>query len=144
MSAFIQLEKVSVQFKIYYNRNPSLKDTFVNWTTGNQKLNAYREFFALHEINLRVNPGDRLGLVGLNGAGKSTLLKTISGIYRPHQGKISVKGRITPLMELGAGFDPEQTGRKNILLYGALLGFSPTAMKEKESKIEEFSELGDF
>lgn len=144
MSALIQLDQVSVKFRIYHNPSPSLKDTFVNWFTGNKKLNDFRDFYALHEITLTINPGDRLGLIGLNGAGKSTLLKTISGIYKPHQGKISVTGRITPLMELGAGFDPEQTGRKNILLYGALLGFPPAVMKEKEKEIEEFSELGDF
>lgn len=144
MNASIQLDKVSVKFRIYHNPNPSLKDSFVNWLTGNKKLNDFRDFFALHEITLKINPGDRVGLVGLNGAGKSTLLKTISGIYKPHQGIISVTGRIIPLMELGAGFDPEQTGRKNILLYGALLGFSPASMKEKEREIEDFSELGDF
>lgn len=144
MSALIQLNHITVKFRIYHNPSPSLKDSFVNWVTGNQNLNDYRDFFALNEINLTINPGDRVGLVGLNGAGKSTLLKTISGIYKPHQGVISVTGRITPLMELGAGFDTEQTGRKNILLYGALLGFSPTIMKEKEKQIEDFSELGDF
>jgi ABC-type polysaccharide/polyol phosphate transport system ATPase subunit len=116
----------------------------VNVFTGNKRLNDYRDFFALHEISLIINPGDRVGIVGLNGAGKSTLLKTISGIYKPHRGRISVAGRITPLMELGAGFDPEQTGRKNIYLNGALLGFSPSEMKEKEREISDFSELGDF
>ncbi len=144
MSAFIELDQVSVKFRIYHNPSPSLKDAVVNWFTGNKKLNDYRDFFALHEITLKINPGDRVGLIGLNGAGKSTLLKTISGIYKPHQGKISIKGRITPLMELGAGFDPEQTGRKNIYLNGALLGFSPAEMKEKELEISEFSELNDF
>lgn len=144
MSAYIQLDLVSVIFRIYHNPNPSLKDTVVNWFTGNKKLDDYRDFFALHEITLKINPGDRVGLIGLNGAGKSTLLKTVSGIYKPHRGKISIKGRITPLMELGAGFDPEQTGRKNIYLNGALLGFSPAEMKEKEREISEFSELDDF
>lgn len=144
MTPFIKLEKITVRFRIYHNPSPSLKDSFVNWFSGNRNLNDFRDFFALNEISLEINPGDRLGIVGLNGAGKSTLLKTISGIYKPHEGKISVKGRITPLMELGAGFDHEQTGRKNILLYGALLGFSPAIMKEKEAQIEKFSELGDF
>lgn len=144
MSAFIELDKVSVKFRIYQNPSPSLKDAAVNWLTGNKKLNDYKDFFALHEITLSIAPGDRVGFVGLNGAGKSTLLKTISGIYKPHQGRISVTGRITPLMELGAGFDIEQTGRKNIFLNGALLGFSPEEMKKKELEIIEFSELGDF
>lgn len=144
MSVFIQLDRVSVKFRIYRNPSPSLKDTVVNWVTGNRKLNDYHDFFALHEITLRIEPGDRVGIVGLNGAGKSTLLKTISGIYKPHQGRIAIRGRLTPLMELGAGFDPEQTGRKNIYLNGALLGFSPAEMKIKEREIEEFSELGEF
>jgi ABC-type polysaccharide/polyol phosphate transport system ATPase subunit len=144
MSALIQLNHVSVKFRIYHNPSPSLKDTAVNLLSGNKKLNDYRDFFALHEITLNINPGDRVGLVGLNGAGKSTLLKTISGIYKPHQGRILVVGRITPLMELGAGFDPEQTGRKNIFLNGALLGFSPAEMRRKEREISEFSELDDF
>lgn len=144
MSALIQLEQVSVKFRIYHNPNPSLKDAAVNWISGKKKLNDYRDFFALHDINLTIRTEERVGFVGLNGAGKSTLLKTISGIYKPHQGRISVAGRITPLMELGAGFDPEQTGRKNIYLNGALLGFSPSAMMKKEKEIAEFSELGDF
>jgi len=144
MNAFIHLEHVSVRFRIYHNPSPSLKDSVVNWTTGNKKLNEFHDFYALNDINLKINNGDRIGIVGLNGAGKSTLLKTISGIYKPHQGRLTIKGRITPLMELGAGFDLEQTGWKNILLNGALLGFSPKDMKNVEQEIAEFSELGDF
>lgn len=144
MNSFIRLDKVSVKFRIYHNPNPSLKDAVVNWFAGNKALNDYRDFFALNEITINIESGDRVGLVGLNGAGKSTLLKTISGIYQPHQGRIMINGSITPLMELGAGFDPEQTGRKNIYLNGALLGFSPEIMKVKEREISEFSELGDF
>lgn len=144
MSVSIKLDNISVRFRIYHNPSPSLKDTMVNLISGHRKLNDYRDFYALHNINLILSPGDKIGIIGMNGAGKSTLLKTISGIYKPHQGKIMVAGRITPLMELGAGFDPEQTGRKNIYLNGALLGFSPLEMKEKEAEISDFSELGDF
>lgn len=144
MSAHIQLDKVSVKFRIYRNPSPSLKDSAVNLVTGNKNLNDHKDFFALHEMDLKINSGDRVGLIGLNGAGKSTLLKTISGIYKPHQGKISVKGSITPLMELGAGFNREETGWKNIYLNGALLGFSPAEMRAKEREIADFSELGDF
>jgi ABC-type polysaccharide/polyol phosphate transport system ATPase subunit len=82
--------------------------------------------------------------LGLNGAGKSTLLKTIAGIYHPHEGRVVVCGRITPLMELGAGFDVEQTGRENIYLNGAMLGFPPSEMKKREPAIAEFSELKEF
>lgn len=144
MNTFIQLNQVSVKFRIYHNPSPSLKDWAVNIFSGRKKLNDFRDFYALQEIDLKISGGDRVGIVGLNGAGKSTLLKTISGIYKPHQGRISVSGRITPLMELGAGFDPEQTGRKNIYLNGALLGFSPAEMRVKEEQILDFSELGDF
>jgi ABC-type polysaccharide/polyol phosphate transport system ATPase subunit len=144
MSAYIKLDGVSVIFRIYHNPSPSLKDLAINWFTGNKKLNEVTEFHALNDINLTIKPGDRVGLIGMNGAGKSTMLKTISGIYYPHQGKLIIKGKITPLMELGAGFDTEQTGRSNIYLNGALLGFSPAEMREKESAIIEFSELGDF
>lgn len=144
MNTSIQLTQVSVRFRIYHNPNPSLKDWAVNIFSGRKKLNDHRDFYALQDINLNINGGDRVGIVGMNGAGKSTLLKTISGIYKPHQGRISVYGRITPLMELGAGFDSEQTGRKNIYLNGALLGYSPAEMQEKEAQILEFSELGDF
>lgn len=144
MSAFIKLDHVSVKFRIYHNPSPSLKDLAINWFTNNHKLNEVTEFHALQDISLTINPGDRVGLIGMNGAGKSTMLKTISGIYHPHQGRIAVKGKLTPLMELGAGFDQEQTGRSNIYLNGALLGFSPKEMKEKEAAIAEFSELGEF
>lgn len=144
MSAYIKLNRVSVKFRIYHNPSPSLKDFAINWFTGNKKLNEVTEFYALHEISLTINSGDRVGLIGMNGAGKSTMLKTISGIYHPHQGDLVIKGKITPLMELGAGFDMEQTGRSNIYLNGALLGYSPTEMREKEQAIVEFSELGDF
>lgn len=144
MTQLISLENVSVRFRIYHNPNPSLKDLFVNRLKQQADHDAYSEFFALNNVTLAIKPGDRLGLVGLNGAGKSTLLKTIAGIYPPHQGKLQVNGRITPLMELGAGFNPEQTGRQNIYLYGALLGYSPDEMKAKQEAIIEFSELQEF
>ena len=144
MKTFIKTENLSVKFRIYKNPNPSLKDLVVNRFFGEKHRDQYSEFFAVNNVNLTIESGDRLGIVGLNGAGKSTLLKTISGIYFPHQGSIRMNGRITPLMELGAGFDSEQTGYENIYLNGALLGFSPREMKEKERAIVEFSELGDF
>jgi ABC-type polysaccharide/polyol phosphate transport system ATPase subunit len=144
MKTLIQTENISVKFRIYHNPIPSLKDLVVNQFLGKKLRDNFTEFFALHNISLSIQPGDRVGIIGLNGAGKSTLLKTIAGIYFPHQGRITVNGKMTPLMELGAGFDPEQTGRENIFLNGALLGFSPNEMKEKEQAIVEFSELGEF
>jgi ABC-type polysaccharide/polyol phosphate transport system ATPase subunit len=144
MTTFIQAEDVSVKFRIYHNPIPSLKDLVVNQFMGKKNRDNFTEFSALNNISLKVESGDRLGIIGMNGAGKSTLLKTIAGIYFPHQGRITVNGRMTPLMELGAGFDMEQTGWENILLNGALLGFSPVEMKKKEQTIAEFSELGEF
>lgn len=144
MTAPLLLENVTIKFRIYRNPFPSLKDWVTNWISGKSERNAYTEFFALHDINLKVEIGTRIGVLGLNGAGKSTLLKTIAGIYRPHSGRVFVRGRITPLMELGAGFDPEKTGRENIYLNGAMLGFSPSEMKKKEAAIVAFSELNEF
>lgn len=144
MNSFIQTDQLSVKFRIYKNRGLSLKEFIVNRMLGQGERDRYTEFFAVNNITLRIDSGDRLGIVGLNGAGKSTLLKTIAGIYFPHSGRIRINGRITPLMELGAGFDLEQTGFENIYLNGALLGFSPTEMKQKEQAIAEFSELGEF
>jgi ABC-type polysaccharide/polyol phosphate transport system ATPase subunit len=144
MKAFIQAKDLTVKFRIYHNSSPSLKDTVLNWVTRKRGRDAYREFYAIDHVSLDVHSGDRLGIVGLNGAGKSTLLKTIAGIYSPHGGRIAVGGRVTPLMELGAGFNPEQTGRENIYLNGTLLGFSRAEMKGREAAIADFSELGEF
>jgi len=102
------------------------------------------EFDALKRINLSLRGGDRLGLIGLNGAGKSTLLKMIVGIYPPQAGNIHVQGKITPMIELGTGFDHELSGRENIYLNGALLGRSYKQMRQLEAEIIEFSELGEM
>ena len=91
-------------------------------------------------MNFEVQKGDRVGILGLNGAGKSTLLKVIAGVFKPTEGKVIRNGRLVPLLELGAGFDPQYTGRENIYLYGAMLGYS----KEKFDEIVEFSELKEF
>lgn len=144
MKMSIQLENVFVKFRIYHNPLPSLKDLIVNRLGGKKSRDGYTEFFALNNINLKINSGERLGIIGLNGAGKSTLLKAIAGIYPPHQGRIVVNGRMTSLIEMGAGFDVDQTGRENIFLNGALLGFSPAKMKKIEQAIIEFSELDEF
>jgi ABC-type polysaccharide/polyol phosphate transport system ATPase subunit len=144
MSVCVNLENVFVKFRIYHNPTPSLKEYLVNRFIGKKDRDNFTEFFALNDVSLKIIPGDRIGIIGLNGAGKSTLLKTMAGIYPPHKGRVVVEGKITPLMELGAGFDVEQTGNENIFLNGALLGFSPREMKAKEKAIIEFSELGEF
>ena len=105
---------------------------------------SYNEFWALKDINFTLNKGDRLGILGLNGAGKSTLLKVIAGVLKATEGTVTAKGKIAPLLELGAGFDQQYTGRENIYLYGAVLGFSKKFLDEKLDEIIEFSELGKF
>lgn len=109
-----------------------------------KKEMRYQEFWALTDINFELKKGDRLGILGLNGAGKSTLLKVIAGVLKPTQGSVSSKGRIVPLLELGAGFDKDYTGAENIYLYGAMLGYSKEFLREKYDEIVEFSELEDF
>ena len=99
---------------------------------------------AYQDINFTLNKGDRLGILGLNGAGKSTLLKVIAGVLKATEGTVTAKGKIAPLLELGAGFDQQYTGRENIYLYGAVLGFSKKFLDEKLDEIIEFSELGKF
>jgi ABC-type polysaccharide/polyol phosphate transport system ATPase subunit len=138
----IIIENASLRFRSYRNPSPNLKETFVQKLTK-KKFNGMDEFDALKDINLEIVPGDRLGILGLNGAGKSTLLKMIVGIYPPQTGHVSVRGKITPMIELGTGFDSELSGRENIYLNGTLIGRSYKQMKALEDKIIEFSELGD-
>ena len=105
---------------------------------------SYNEFWALKDINFTLNKGDRLGILGLNGAGKSTLLKVIAGVLKATEGTVTAKGKIAPLLELGAGFDQQYTGKENIYLYGAMLGYSKAFIDEKYDEIVKFSELKEF
>jgi ABC-2 type transport system ATP-binding protein len=105
---------------------------------------SYNDFWALKDVSFQVEQGDRVGILGLNGAGKSTLLKVIAGVLKATEGNVTTKGRVVPLLELGAGFDLQYTGAENIFLYGAVLGYSRDFIKEKYNEIIEFSELGDF
>ena len=98
----------------------------------------------LKDISFNIPKGDRVGIIGFNGAGKSTLLKLLAGIYTPTSGNIEIKGKIAPLLELGAGFDMELTARENIFLNGSVLGFDRAFLKEKYDEILEFAELKDF
>jgi len=104
----------------------------------------YKEFWALKDVDFTINKGDRVALLGHNGAGKSTILKVIAGVLKPTEGKVSVNGKVVPLLELGAGFDSQYTGAENIYLYGAILGYSKEFIDSKFNEIVEFSELGDF
>ncbi|KKR83709.1 MAG: ABC transporter related protein [Candidatus Daviesbacteria bacterium GW2011_GWA1_41_61] len=102
------------------------------------------DFWALKDVSFQINKGESVGIIGTNGSGKSTILKLIAGVLKPTQGKITVEGRISPLIELGAGFHPELTGRENIYLNGTILGLSKKEIEEKFAEIVEFSGLGDF
>lgn len=104
----------------------------------------FQEFWALRDISFDVEKGDRIGIVGLNGAGKSTLLKIISGVMKATEGNVEIHGRVVPLLELGAGFDHNYTGRENIYLNGAILGYSKEFIEEKYDEIVEFSEIEKF
>lgn len=105
---------------------------------------SYNKFWALQDINLEISQGDVVGIIGFNGAGKSTILKVVSGILKPTKGTVDIRGNIAPLIELGAGFDPELSGRENIYLNGAMLGISRKIMNKKIEEIIEFAELSEF
>lgn len=138
----ISVENVSVKFRIYHDRSPSLKDHFANFLK--RKSNGYSDFWAVKNISFDLESGDRVGIVGHNGAGKSTLLKTLCKVYDASEGKIRVNGRIAPLLEIGAGFHPEFTGRENIYLNGTILGYSKQQLKNMESEVIAFAELEEF
>lgn len=142
--SIIKLEKLSIKFRVYHDRSPSIKDFMATLISRRPQPKSHSEFWALQSISLQINPGERVGIVGHNGAGKSTLLKVLCGIYEPAAGEISIQGRIAPLLEIGAGFHPEFTGRENIYLNGAILGFSKAQLQEVESEVIAFAELEEF
>lgn len=137
----IELQNVGIKFNLSQEKVDSLKEYVIKLL---KKELMYNEFWALKDISFTVNKGDRLGILGLNGAGKSTLLKIIAGVYKPTEGTVTRKGVIAPMLELGAGFDYQYTGAENIYLYGSVLGFSRSYLKEKYDEIVEFAELEKF
>ena len=137
----IVVDNVSMKFNLSKEKVDNLKDYFIKLIRNELQFN---EFWALKNVNFEVAKGDRVGILGLNGAGKSTLLKVIAGVFKPSEGKIIKNGRLVPLLELGAGFESQYTGRENIYLYGAMLGYSKSFIEEKFDEIVEFSELKDF
>lgn len=139
----IHVESLSIKFRIYHDRSPSLKEYFANLFKRNGQT-AHSDFWAVKDVSFDIKAGDRVGIVGHNGAGKSTLLKALCRVYEASDGKISVNGRIAPLLEIGAGFHPEFTGRENIYLNGSILGYSKQQLKEIEPEVIAFAELEEF
>jgi lipopolysaccharide transport system ATP-binding protein len=137
----IRIRDAGVSYRLYREKVTTLKEAVVQRF---RHLRSAEVFWALRHVNLAIAPGDAIALVGHNGSGKSTLLKTIAGVLQPSEGEVLAQGRISPMIELGAGFDPELTGRDNIYLNGALLGFSRKQMEAKFDRIVAFAELGDF
>ena len=139
--AIVEISKLTKSFKIPLEASSGVKQQLINILKGRK---GYRVFTPLKDISFTINEGDFFGIVGRNGSGKSTLLKTIAGIYTPNGGSVKVHGSLVPFIELGVGFNPELTGRENIFLNGALLGFSHEEMESMYSAIVEFAELEDF
>lgn len=137
----IKVKSVSVKYLMTYDRIKSMKEYLVQLVKGKIK---YEEFWALKDVSFKVRKGEVLGIIGHNGAGKSTLLKVISGILKPTIGSVQVNGTVVPMLELGSGFDFDLTGRENVFLNGAILGYSERFLKDKYEEIVEFSELGNF
>jgi ABC-2 type transport system ATP-binding protein len=137
----ISVKNVSKTFKLPHEKNTSVKSAFIN--VFRQK-NTFEQQQALKDISFEIKKGEFFGIVGRNGSGKSTLLKIIAGIYQPSEGNLSVKGKLVPFIELGVGFNPELTGRENVYLNGALLGFSEKEVNAMYQDIVEFAELEKF
>ena len=137
----ISARDVAMRFRLTDDKILSLKEFVTRKIRGKIKTN---EFWALKGVSFDVHKGEVLGIIGRNGSGKSTLLKCISGILKPTRGSVTCYGNIVPMLELGSGFDPDLTGRENVFLNGAILGYAEDFLKEKFDEIHAFSELGDF
>lgn len=137
----IHLENVSVRYHLPEERIGTFKEYIIRIL---QKRVKYNSFLALNDVNIEIKKGELFGFVGRNGAGKSTLLKVISRVLVPTEGRVWIKGWVSPLLELGAGFHPELTGRENVFLNGTLLGHTQNEIKNHMDEIVEFAELGAF
>ncbi|GAB4498178.1 MAG: hypothetical protein OHK0052_11090 [Anaerolineales bacterium] len=137
----IRLENVTVRYTVPSERIATFKEYMIRRL---QRRIEHRTFNALNSVSFDVRRGEIFGLIGHNGAGKSTLLKVVARVLIPTQGRVLVRGRVAPLLELGAGFHPELSGRENVYLNGALLGYKRAEMQAKFERIVEFSELGEF
>ena len=141
MQPIIDVSHVSMRFRMDANKTTSLKEWMLHFLKREQKV---EEFWALKDVSFQVQKGEVIGIIGRNGSGKSTILKVISGIFKPTSGKAVAAGRVVPMLELGSGFDMELSGRENVFLNGALLGYSREDMEKVFDEIVEFSELGQF
>ena len=141
MGNAVEVNNVSMRFNMSKDKVDSIKEYMIRLV---KRQLFFEEFWALKEVSFSVKKGDVFGIVGLNGSGKSTLLKTISGILKPTEGRVYTEGVISPMIELGAGFDTDLTARENVFLNGSVLGFSRAQMKEKFDEIVEFAELQEF
>ena len=141
MDKMIEVKDVSMRFRMANDRINSLKEYLVQRLRGTLQ---YREFEALNHVSFDVRRGEVLGLIGHNGAGKSTLLKIISGILKPTEGAVTVRSSVVPMLELGSGFDFDMTGRENIFLNGAIMGYTEEFLQSRYDDIVAFSELQEF
>ncbi len=141
MALAIDIQQVDKRFALRHTR--SLKETFL-WVIKGRRGDLYQKFSALNEVSLSVNEGETVALLGFNGSGKSTLLKHISGVMLPDNGTVRTRGRVAGLIEVGAGFHPDLSGRDNVFLNGAILGMSETEIHDQFDSIVEFSEIGEF
>ena len=137
----VEFEDVGQVFRVIKERPDTLREVLAKLK---RHRSSVRKFEALKHVSFRVGHGEMVGIIGRNGSGKSTILKVVAGVYTPSTGRIRVRGTIAPLIELGAGFHPELTGRENILLNGLLLGLTKSEVREREQRIIDFAELGDF
>lgn len=141
MTPIIELDTVSVCYRLPKEQIISFKEYAIRWLG---RRISYHELWALRDVSLTVQPGEVVGVIGSNGAGKSTLLKVIARVLKPTRGRARVSGRIGPLLELSAGFDPELTGRENVYLNGAILGLSKREVDRRFDQIVGFAELENF
>ena len=138
----IEVKNVSMRFNLGIEKGFSLKQWFVDAARG--KKREVKDFWALTDVTFKVKKGEVIGFIGSNGAGKSTLLKVVAGVMKPTKGEVKTYGNICPMIELGAGFDPQLTARENIYLNGAIMGYSRELIDSKFQEIVDFSELHDF
>jgi len=144
LEALVELSDVSLRFVSYADKQYSFKRSALDLLLRRESPAVSREFWALRDVNLQMMKGERIGILGFNGAGKSTLLRLLARIYTPTYGRLMVKGTVAPLIEMGAGFNPEMSGNDNIMLNGAMLGIKPREMRKKVDGIYDFTGLREF